>query len=226
MSLNKYKLIFDPADAANSDSVGSYVLAGDDGTAIGHTADALKVDIASSSGTLNTDPGAIQFDLDGGLVTVHKDSVTPTNSRALPVELTGASGPINITAGDLNVQLDHTGANADSTRIGDGTETVAVTTNNDMQVVDRCDDSLKTTAESVTATAAQLVAVPLTERKRIMLQNVGNKPCFVGGSSVTSANGIEISRGDVFEMNIGSGAAVWAICASGQSTNLRVLEAA
>jgi hypothetical protein len=78
--------------------------------------------------------GPVQFNLNGVATVVSKDTVTPANSKALPVELTGASGPINITAGDLNVQLSDQGANPDVTRIGDGTNQLAITVGNAAKV--------------------------------------------------------------------------------------------
>ena len=80
--------------------------------------------------------GAVSFNLDGVLTEVSKDTVTPANSRALPVELMGTAGPINITAGDLNVQLTDTGANPDKTRIGDGTNQLAITASSEAKTSD------------------------------------------------------------------------------------------
>lgn len=78
----------------------------------------------------------IQYNLDGVATTVSKDTVTPANSRPLPVELMGTAGPINITAGDLNVQLSDQGANPDVTRIGDGTTQLGITVSNEAKVAD------------------------------------------------------------------------------------------
>ena len=66
-------------------------------------------------------PSKLFIQKDGQQLPVTKDTGTPANNVAVPVELVGASGPINITAGDLNVQLTDLGANFDRTRIGDGT---------------------------------------------------------------------------------------------------------
>lgn len=49
MSINLYKLDYDPADVANSQEVGAFVKSGDDGTAIGHVSDALKTSITNAS---------------------------------------------------------------------------------------------------------------------------------------------------------------------------------
>ena len=66
-------------------------------------------------------PSKIFIQKDGVTYPVNKDTIFPSNTVSVPVEVTGASGPINITAGDLNVQLSDQGPNADVTRIGDGT---------------------------------------------------------------------------------------------------------
>lgn len=58
---------------------------------------------------------------DGVQVPVTKNTGTPANTIGMPVEIVAASGtPINITAGDINVQLSDQGANFDSLRVGDG----------------------------------------------------------------------------------------------------------
>lgn len=65
-------------------------------------------------------PAGMYFYKDGVATPVRSDSVTPSNTAPLPVELYGAGTTINLTAGDINVQLSSEGATFDSTRIGDG----------------------------------------------------------------------------------------------------------
>jgi len=58
---------------------------------------------------------------DGVQIPITKDTGTPANTVGVPVEIVAASGtPINITAGDINVQLTDLGVNFDSVRVGDG----------------------------------------------------------------------------------------------------------
>lgn len=58
---------------------------------------------------------------DGVQIPITKDTGTPSNTVGVPVEIVAASGtPINITAGDINVQLTDLGVNFDATRLGDG----------------------------------------------------------------------------------------------------------
>jgi len=249
--LNKDQLIFDPTDPTEGDKVGAHVLSSD-GTAITHTtngaAEALDVNIAASSsgikiidsdgdelevnadGSINvsasiTDP--VKFRLDGSVVEVLEDTVTPANNQPLPVKLTSVTGDIAITAGDLNVQLEHTGANFDSVRLGDGTTLVSVSTNNDMQVVDRADDGVATTAVSVDTTVGgvQLVSSALTERKYIEIQNLDSKSIFLGPSGVTTSNGLRIPAKGSWSGKVGANVSLYAIAPSG-TADVRILELA
>lgn len=66
-------------------------------------------------------PAGLYIVKDGQVHPVTKDTVTAANTLGIPVEIVASSGtPINITAGDLNVQLSDAGVNFDATRIGDG----------------------------------------------------------------------------------------------------------
>ncbi|RLG45239.1 MAG: hypothetical protein DRN81_02345 [Thermoproteota archaeon] len=229
MGLNKDQLLFDPTEDTAVDSVGAYVRSSD-GTLITHSSyagsvEALDVSIAGSSGTIDTDPGPIQFVLDGSPVTVLEDTVTPANNRPLPVKLTGITGDINITAGDLNVQLTHTGATPDSTQIGDGTETVNITPNNDMQVVDICNTAIAVKNVSVTATIGQLDATPLANRKYVQIQNIANMPMAFGPTGVTFGTGLLIPARSSWDGKIGAAVALYGIRNTGKTGNIRFLEA-
>ena len=85
------------------------------------------VPLYDEDGALQVSQGPIQFIRDGAATQVVEDTVTPANNIPLPVKLTSVTGDINITAGDLNVQLSDTGANPDITRIGDGTNRLVMT---------------------------------------------------------------------------------------------------
>ena len=74
-----------------------------------------------SDGNLSTSSGPIQFIKNSIVQQVVEDTATPANNAPLPVKLTGVTGDVNITAGDLNVQLSDQGVNADVVRLGDGT---------------------------------------------------------------------------------------------------------
>lgn len=91
----------------------------------------------AQDGSIPTSQGPVQFNKDGGVVEVTRDTVTPSNNAPLPVEIIGAAGQdINITAGDINVQTSHLGTSFDSQRIGDGTNIMAVSADLEAQVHD------------------------------------------------------------------------------------------
>lgn len=90
----------------------------------------------NADGSLNVSvvPSPIAYSRKSGgttlATTVLEDLDTPANSRALPVVIHSIDGaPINITAGDLNVQLSDQGANPDITKIGDGTNRLGINSN-------------------------------------------------------------------------------------------------
>lgn len=89
-----------------------------------------------ADGNIVTSQGPLQFFKNGTSVTVNEDTGTPANNRPLPVKLTDVTGDINITAGDLNVQLTHTGANPDSVQVGNGTNIMQVNGSGNAQVID------------------------------------------------------------------------------------------
>lgn len=249
MALNKDQLIFDPTAPADGDSVGSYVRSSD-GTLITHTTngakEALDVNIAEASsgikivdsagdeleinadGSINVNTSIndpIKFRLDGAVVEVLEDTVTPANNQPLPVKLTSLTGDINITAGDLNVQLTHAGGTPDSVQIGDGTEIVAITASTDMQVVDRANSGLATSAISVANTATELVPAALTERKYLEIQNLESKAVFLGGATVTSGTGIRIPARGSWSGEVGPNLSLYGIVSSG-TADVRILELA
>ena len=91
---------------------------------------------ANSEGEALSSSGPIQIIKNSVLTTITKDTGTPANTVPIPVEIVAASGTeINITAGDINVQTTHLGANHDSMRIGDGTNLLGITASNEAKVI-------------------------------------------------------------------------------------------
>lgn len=98
------------------------------GLATETTLDLIKTAVDLLATTVNGDNinTSVNFKKDGINTIVNEDTVTPSNNTPLPVKITGTTGDINITAGDLNVQLSSTGTNYDSVRIGDGTNLLTI----------------------------------------------------------------------------------------------------
>jgi hypothetical protein len=85
--------------------------------------------------------------------------------------------------------------------------------------------AIKNSAETVTATAAQVLVTPLANRKQVTIQNEGSKDVYIGATGVTSANGIKISRNSSATYAWGPAIAIYMISASG-SQDVRFLEEA
>lgn len=100
------------------------------------TLEAVRLILVSISDTLTADGvlSLTNFVKDGVITVVNEDTGTPANNEPLPVKIASASGEVTITAGDLHVQLSHTGANPDSTRIGDGTNELSINADGSINV--------------------------------------------------------------------------------------------
>lgn len=84
----------------------------------------------------------------------------------------------------------------------------------------------KTSAASVTNTAAEIASSPLLGRKRIMIQNLGNRAIYIGfNNTVSVSNGLRVSAGAFLEMPFGEDLDIWAITDSG-TQDIRVVEIA
>jgi len=120
---------------------------------------------------------------DGVQYPISIDTGTPANTIGVPVILTGASGPINITAGDLNVQLTDFGANVDATRVGDGSGNYAGITAND-EIKSHDADLLAALPASLgQQTNAASLAVSLSTEQEIILGSLDTQLASISGSS-------------------------------------------
>lgn len=87
---------------------------------------------------------SLSYMRDNIAVPVKRDTVTPANSTALPVEIMGANGMVlNVTTGDLAIQSFHqdrvvnsVNIPGDSIRIGDGTTLAGVTLSSELKTSD------------------------------------------------------------------------------------------
>jgi len=73
-------------------------------------------------------------------------------------------------------------------------------------------------------TAQAAVASPLADRKYLSIYNMDNKKIFIGGSTVTSANGFPVSPGSYIEMRAGAASAVFFVGSTGATPEIRSLE--
>jgi len=196
----KDHLIFDVTDAtsiAASDSVGSYIRAGDDGTQIGHVSDALKVNFS------NTTIAVTATNLDIRDLAAATDSVaswlkdgagTSITSRAegggqaLDVHITG-SGALTINDAALA-----------NTAIANAVNTLGVAN-----------------------TAEDVVASPLASRKYLLIYNNDNNKAYIGATGVSAANGFPLSPGSMMELRAGAAVDIEWVSAK-VSHDIRTLE--
>lgn len=86
--------------------------------------------------------------------------------------------------------------------------------------------AVQDSAAAVTDVAAQLMATPLNGRRKVIIQNIGNETVYLGDSGVADTTGIELKKRTNVELEIGEHVDIYAVCASGESSNLRILEMA
>lgn len=217
MGVTLDQLVYDAADGGAE--VGSHVLAGTDGTAIGHTGDALHVDLQNASIVVTA------TDLDIRDLNFSTDSVTSRMQDGTGNALTSTAGAldVNIASGaDFDIRdLSHL---QDSIKIGDGVEFLAINTDGSINTKQAAPANPQTSTASVGTSAVELASSPLADRTRILVQNKGSKDLYVGeANTVTTANGICIPRGASMELPYGAGANIWAI-SSAAAQDVRVME--
>lgn len=122
----------------------------------------VNVEQNTTDPTANTPLPAGLFILKDGIAyPVEINTGDPSQTLAIPVQLQGTAGPINVTAGDLNVQLTDLGPNFDATRIGDGSGNYQK-----INADGSSDVNIKNTSIPVTASSLPLPTGAATEAKQ------------------------------------------------------------
>ena len=164
---------------------------------LSHTQDSVKMGDGTDFVAVNTD-GSLNITDNGGSITV--------------------DGSVTVSATDLDIRdLSHS---QDSVKIGDGTDFLAVNADGSLTVQANFAgfSTWQTKSVSVTSSATQLDATPLTSRLYVEIQNLGNRDIYVGPSaSVTTANGLKISKGSSQAIQLDDGADIYCITDSGSS---------
>jgi hypothetical protein len=80
-------------------------------------------------------------------------------------------------------------------------------------------------ATSVTTTATALPTTALAQRKKMIVQNLGNKEMFIGSAAVTTSTGARIAAGSNVELELGPSITLYGIVNAG-TVDVRVLEIA
>lgn len=117
---------------------------------------------------------------DGKWYPVKLDQTNPYSHTPIPVCLTDVLGSsvVNVTASDLNVSIKHNGSDPSSVRLGDGTNTVGVTSANELKIKDAT-QALEPISSDIYAgtidnvTGANLVTPAAGKYKIRLVQNSG-----------------------------------------------------
>lgn len=274
MALTKDKLIFDPADTADSDNLGAYLRAGSDGdllssTNVGgkegldvniintlgidvdldHAEDSVKVGDGTDFLAINSD-GSIGVRLSDGTDSLAINADGSINSVVSATNLdirdlvhtadsvkigdgtdflaVNADGSINSVVSATNLDIRDLTHASDSVKIGDGTDFANVTGDNYLQVFDAPNSSVDSTRVTVGATAVALPTTALSNRKRVMVQNISSNDVWIGPSDVTTSGattGLKVSKGATLEIPAGAGVALYGI-AAGAGNDVIVFEMA
>ena len=168
------------------------------GTILEDNSAAILAELTQKTEPLDNQNVMVKFIKDGANINVVEDSVTPSNNSPLPVKLTSTTGDINITAGDLNVQLSHTGVNYDSTRIGDGTNLMTVSATGGLTISTSALPVGASTEATLSALNAKLVTgtdigdVTINNANGINAVNIQD-----GGNSITIDGTITANLGTI-----------------------------
>lgn len=146
--------------------------------------------ISSTAGSLNAN--------------ITNSTLAVTQSGTWTVDIKDSSGnSLNSTSGALNVNI--------SSQTGDNPIMV-----NDAALANTAIQAQQVT---VTTTATNLQASPLSNRKYFLIQNNGNKPLYIGPSGVTTGTGFPIPAGSILDARIGAAVNVFAISSASQAAS-------
>ena len=107
-------------------------------------------------------PTELIFNKDGAPTRVSYNTITPTSSDAIPVNIVTVNGvgietTVNLSGAQINVQLSDRGASPDATRIGDGTNLMGVNASLEALVHDQGSIDLLTTIDADTSLLANTI---------------------------------------------------------------------
>jgi hypothetical protein len=239
------RLVYDPANPSVGASVGSYLLAGTDGTQIGHVSDALKVNFTNSSLAVTAtdlDIRDLAFASDsvtahqGGSWTVGVSGTVAVTQSTSPWVIGDGGGSITVDAVDLDIRDLSAASDSVSSWTKDGAGNAINSTSNALNVYvaggfTDVDDSLANSAiftekRQVSTTAiAVTAAAALTDRKWLYIANEGTKVMYIGPSGVTTASGFPMYKGERMELRCGAANNPYIIGEAGASNeDIRVMQ--
>jgi hypothetical protein len=249
MGITLDRLVFDTTAPDNGANVGAF-LRGSDGTLITQTGGALDVNIAGSTGLgiFAEDSAHSSGDLGQQILAVRKDvagSLVSADGDYAPLQVdsTGAlrvAAEVTVQAGDAEFLEDsaHTTGDAGLHMLAVRQDALSSLTSADGDYasfksdalgrlyMNRSGQSAAYGAVSISNTATDIIATDLTNRIKVIVQNISNKDVFIGSNnSVTTANGVRLSSGSSVELEVGAGVNLHGITSSG-TADVRYFEVA
>lgn len=217
------KLYFSATDAqtlAASDYVGSYLFGasgqitsgsgaadniatsfqGIDARAFGYAFDGTDWDrLRATSGALNVSDGGGALTVDASQLDI--DDLNATDDAVQAWAFDGTGNAIGSTGGSLNVNVSN-----------------AITVND----VALANSSVVATATALSGTEAALPT--LASRKYLNIYNHGSHFGFLGPTGVADTDGFPVAPGVYLEFRAGASIALYGICLTGKTTDMRSLE--
>lgn len=174
--------------------------------------------------TITVDQGTSPWVIGDGGGSITVDGTVDVNQGTSPWVIGDGGGSITVDASQLDIDdLDYS------------TDNVAIKGSTGNQLVINADGSInaqtyeggyaswKVTKDTVTNTAAQLVATPLTGRLRVEIQNLGSADIYIKQNNTAVVDGLKIPKGSSYEQALDAGSAIYAITSSG-SSDVRIAE--
>ncbi len=215
LDVNAFGMVFDGTTWDRLRGTAGAVHISDAGGSI--TVDASDLDIRDLA--FATD----KVDVSGSSVSI-SGSVSVTQGTS-PWVIGDGGGSITVDAVDLDIR-DLNSASDSVSAVQSGSWTVTANAGTGTFAVSDAalaNTALAHAAASTTSTAAQIPTSNLSARKYLFVQNLGNRSIFLGGSGVTTSNGLRISPGSVAEFRAGAAIALYSVTDSG-SQDTRTLE--
>lgn len=130
-----------------------------------------------------------QIYVNGVATSISKNTSVPNLTVPMPVEIVGADGvEINITAGDINVQLSDQGVNYDITRIGDGTNQISINASSELLVHDQnLEDVVATDGAAIPSKAIAVGGTDGTNLQTISVDTDGKVNVIASGTVAVSS---------------------------------------
>ena len=152
------------------------------------------------------------------------------NGKISIADIATITGSVTVVDGGGSLTVDGTVAATQSgswsVGLTDGTDTLAINSDGSLNVqsAEAGYADWQTSAVSVTSTATQIGATPLTGRLKCVIQNLGSQDMYIRkANTVTTSNGLLIPKGASQEIGLDDGATIWGITVSG-STDVRLAE--